>query len=242
MAASAVHDLRQVLERRFGAAILPLPGTGSPRLRPVLRTGLLPLDRLLGGGVPRGEISLWTGPAGSGRTALLHALVRNALAEQRRVGVIDAGRTLAASSWDADPAERDLLWIARAPDCAHTADGPWVAEAMLRAGIFDLVVLDGAEPDGPAAHRLRLLAEDRDAALLISTPQAGGGWRADRSLAFSAESGPALLPGGRVRRRVRVELLKGERGRAGTAEIEIVDEPPRCLHPHSAPDRSTGRA
>lgn len=238
MAASAVHDLRQVLERRFGDAILPLPGTGTRDLRQGLRTGLLPLDRLLGGGVPRGEISLWTGPAGSGRTALLRSLVWNALSEQRRVGVIDAGRTLAAASWTTTAKQGERLWIARPPDRARAADGPWIAEAMLRSGIFDLVVLDGAEPDGPAAHRLRLLAEDRDAALLISTPQGSTGWRADRSLDCSAVQGPALLPGGRLRRRIRVALLKGERGRTGAAEIEILDEPPHCLCPDSPPDRS----
>lgn len=240
MAASAVHDLRLALERRFGDAILPLPGTATRQRRQGLRTGVFPLDRLLPDGVPRGEISLWTGPAGAGRTALLRALVGTALAEQQRVGIVDAACTFAATTWCTTSDERAHLWIARPPDAARADDGPWVAEALLRAAIFDLVVLDGAVPDGPAAHRLRLVAADRDAVLLVSAPEPGAGWRADRALTFAAVPGPSLRPGGRLCRRVRVEVVKGERGRTGAAEFEVLDEPPHCLRASSAPDRSAG--
>src|SRR5262245_36237982 len=70
--------------RRLQAEAPPLRGEDY-RLRPIA-TGIAPLDRILVGGFPRGEQSEIHGPASSGRTGALLAL----LAHTTRAGALAA--------------------------------------------------------------------------------------------------------------------------------------------------------
>ena len=97
-AAVKLDTLRLELERRFGAAIRPLPGTGVVRVRPGFRCGVRALDQLVPGGVPRGAVTVWTGEATSGRTAAVRALVE-AASRRTLVAVVDATRTLDPAAW-----------------------------------------------------------------------------------------------------------------------------------------------
>src|SRR5215218_1281066 len=201
-AAERLDRVRGELEKRFGAAIRPLPGTApSPGRDGGFRVGVRALDRLLPGGVPRGAVTLWTGEATAGRTAAVRALVERA----RRhvlVALVDATLTLDAAAWCADEGGSPAgLWVARPPAPGHEDEGAWVAESLLRTGAFGLVVLDGPLPDATSAHRLRALARETGAALLVS---AGGGaaWRADVRLEFrrAPAAEPGLGTGARFRR------------------------------------------
>ncbi|HEV2131221.1 MAG TPA: hypothetical protein VGR27_08960, partial [Longimicrobiaceae bacterium] len=94
-------------------------------------------------------------------------------------------------------------------------------------------------------HRLRLLAKEADAALLISTESTSAGARVDVRLEFrrSAEA-RGLRVGGRFRRRVRVRVVKAGAGALPDAEreVEVVHEPANRLHSGApAPDRRSGR-
>ncbi len=238
-AAEDLHLLRARLERRFGGAILPRPGQGAGEARPGFRTGVAALDALLPAGVPRGALSLWTGEATAGRTGALRALVAAALAEGARVGIVDATCTLDAADWcGVDGRSAPRLWVARPPDDGRAEEGAWAAEALLRSGAFDLVVLDGPAPEPVEAHRLRALARERDAALLVSSADASPGWKADVRTEFRrTASAGGLTAGGRFRRRAGV---RGG-GRGGEREVELVHEPTHRLHSDGrAPDRRAG--
>src|SRR5262245_10734458 len=79
---SALEDLLRT--RRLAAEAPPLRGEDR-RLRP-LGTGVAPIDALLAGGFPRGALSEVHGPASSGRTGLVLAL----LARSTRGGALAA--------------------------------------------------------------------------------------------------------------------------------------------------------
>lgn len=243
MSAAAVKldTLRLELEKRFGSAIRPLPGTAPETARPGFRVGVRALDQLLPHGVPRGAVTVWSGEATSGRTAAVRALVE-AAARQARVAVVDATRTLDAACWcGADGRSSPAVWVARPPADGHAHEGAWVAEALLRTGAFGLVVLDGPAPDPASAHRLRALARESDAALLLSTGEGSPGWRADVRVEFArAEpaTGPGLTTGGRFRRRSGVRLARDTGARTGAREMELVHEPSNRVRPIPfAPDR-----
>jgi hypothetical protein len=217
--------LRAELASRFGDAILPagLPARRE-EARPGLRVGVQAIDALLPGGVPRGAVSLWVGEGTSGRTAALRSLVERAGGAGAVVGVVDAGRTLDASFGSGV----EGIWVARAPS-GREREGPWAAEALLRAGVFDLVVLDGWVPEAAQAHRLRALARERDAALVVSAVGAGApGWRADTRLEFRRGRGGGMEPGGRFRGR---SVLRGERTDGREREVELVHDPADRLRP-----------
>lgn len=229
--------LRARLENRFGAAIVPAPGRAPAREGAGFRTGVAALDALMPGGVPRRALTLWTGEATSGRTAAGRALVE-AVCRVARVALVDATATLDAAAWcGADGRSAPGLWVARAPGPERAGEGAWVAEALLRTGAFGLVVLDGAAPDGVEAHRLRALARDTDAALLVSVGE-GVPWKADLRLEFRRTGrGAGLEAGGRFRRPAGVHAGRGAGLRAPEREVELVHEPADRLHPDPSPDR-----
>jgi hypothetical protein len=240
-AAADLHRLRGELERRFGSAILPRPGERTAEARPGFRTGVDALDALVPEGVSRGLLTLWTGEATSGRTAALRSTVLAACERGERVALVDAGATLDPAAWCGGGESPATLWVARPPAPGREAEGAWAAEALLRTGAFALVVLDGAPLEPPEAHRLRALARETDAALLVSGGREGG-WRADLRLEFRrVPAGPGLAAGGRFRRRAGVRVAKGWGTRTGERELDLVCEPPHRLHPHSRePDRRPG--
>ncbi len=234
-----LEQLRAKLEERFGGVILPAGVPGRSReVERGFRVGVEAVDRVLPGGVARNAVTLWTGEAGAGRTAALWSLVEGACAGGARVAVVDAGRTLDASFGCRGRERLEGLWVVRPPEAGREAEGVWAMEALLRAGVFDLLVLDGCIPEGSEGYRLRGLARDRGAALLVSVDVegvrgAGGpGWRADARVEFRRASGAdgELSVGGSFRRRSRLRATGVER------EVELVHEPADRLRP-GAPGR-----
>jgi hypothetical protein len=248
--AAEVRELRTELENRFGRAILP--AVPVPREEEGFRVGVREVDRLLPEGVPRGALTLWVGEASSGRTAALRALVRGCCSGGGLVAVVDAGGTLDASFACTAEGPTEGLWVVRPPEGKAGEDGAWAAESLLRAGVFDLVVLDGCFPDSTQGHRLRTLARERDSALLISSSLFSSLFRVPSSPAFRPDvrlefrrgsGGKGLRPGGRFRRRGRLRLLKGSSSarQGDEREVELVYEPADrlCSNP-PIPDRSPG--
>lgn len=151
----SLATLRARLAAVVETAAVPSPG---------IPTGIAPLDRVLPGGVPRGKVSVLTGPPGSGRTGVARRVVETALAGQLDTAVVDAQRTLAAFDW-AHLGDHDGFRVVRPP---QPAQGAWCADLLLRSGAFGLVVLDGGPAlDRSTAARLAALAKEHDAALLV---------------------------------------------------------------------------
>jgi hypothetical protein len=143
------------------------------------------------------------------------------------VGVVDAGRTLDAGFGSG----LDGVWVARAPEGGRSGEGAWAAEALLRSGAFDLLVLDGCVPEAAQAHRLRALAREQEVAVVVSVDGGAGGmlgWRADLRLEFGRAGGVGLAPGGRFRGRAR---MRGERVDGREKEVDLVHEPTDRLYP-----------
>lgn len=112
---------------------------------PRLATGLDGVDRLLGGGFPRGRLSEITGPLSSGRTSLAMALAAAATRAGEVVAWIDPADALDPASLEAAGVVEDhLLWV-RPPGAR---DALRCAERLLLAGGFALVVLDLASGGG----------------------------------------------------------------------------------------------
>jgi hypothetical protein len=164
-----------------GAPRLPdLPELARGRIRlggglaeaaalPRLATGLGEVDRLLGGGFPRGRLSEITGPPGSGRTSLALTLAATALAAGELVAWVDAADALDPASLEeraVDPSR--LLWV-RAPGVPEALRS---AERLLVAGGFALVVLDlltqgRSHPDAHVWMRLARAASASGTALAL---------------------------------------------------------------------------
>ncbi len=174
--ATQIIDLRRLLAERF-------PEAHSPRrdvVRENVATGVPALDGLLGGGLPRGEITELVGDGpGSGSAQVLHALLTRVAADGRFLALVDG-----ADSFDVDAptgaALSRLLWVR----CRTADEALKAADLLLRDGNVPLVVLDLKL--NPAAqlrkvpssvwHRLGRIAEHQGTTLLVITPMplAGG--------------------------------------------------------------------
>jgi RecA DNA recombination protein len=169
---AALEDLLR--HRRLQADGPPL--RGEDRRPHPLATGVRELDGLLGGGLPRGQLSEVHGPASSGRTALAVSIV----------GQATRGGALAA--W-VDPADRfdpscaaeagvDLarvLWLRGGmPALAALDRAVSAVGTLLGSGLFEVVVLDLIGRGGDARRlpgttwiRLQRLIEFQPTALVL---------------------------------------------------------------------------
>ncbi|HSJ97258.1 MAG TPA: hypothetical protein VLC53_09300, partial [Myxococcota bacterium] len=120
---------------------------------PRLATGLDAVDRLIGGGFPRGQLSEITGPLSSGRTSLAVALAAAATRAGEVAAWVDPSDALDPASLEAAGVvvER-LLWVRP----TRTGDALRCAERLLLARGFALVVLDLHSVDARASAWLRL--------------------------------------------------------------------------------------
>jgi recombination protein RecA len=139
--ARTVKTVIAQIEKQFGkGSVMALgddEGTEAPQVVP---TGSLMLDRALGiGGYPRGRIIEIYGPESSGKTTLtLHAM-----REAQRLGgiaaFIDAEHAFDPTYARAIGVDTDRLLVSQ-PDSGE--QGLEIAEALVRSGSIDIVVVD----------------------------------------------------------------------------------------------------
>jgi hypothetical protein len=108
-AVSEVESLRNLLrEQGLGSALAAPPANSQPPAS----TGLPALDALLGGGIPRGQITELVGQASSGRTSVAFAILAEATARGEVAAYIDATDSLdPRSAQKAGIALERLLWV-----------------------------------------------------------------------------------------------------------------------------------
>lgn len=115
-AAALRIQIEHALERRFPAALTPVPRT----MRETASTRIPEVDCLLDGGLPVGAISEITGPVSSGRTSLAHAFLAARTQEECVCAWVDAHDAFDSESAAASGvALRQLLWVrckSRVPD------------------------------------------------------------------------------------------------------------------------------
>jgi hypothetical protein len=186
----------------------------SPTAAPIrCPTGLPDIDRLLGGGFPRGRLSEIAGSACCGRTSLALALLARTTAAGEVVALVDEADALDPPSAAAAGVDLSrLLWV-RTSEFSHALRS---TEHLLAARGFALVLLDLADlapgPRTPARipssawSRLRRTAAGTDTALVVLGERRLAGTFADLAIEMSGakpcfQGTPALLEGldGRVR-------------------------------------------
>lgn len=218
--------------------------------RELLPTGLPVLDRLLDGGLPRGELVEVVGGRSSGRFSLVLEVLAAATRTGEAAALIDLGDHLDPARAEAAGADlARLLWVR-----PRTVEQALAATEMLLGAGFSLAVVDLGLPPvrggrGIEAGWLRLAraAAARSAALLVSAPYRASGTAAaavvelDRGNARWLRSGasPVLLAGlgGRL-------ALEKRRGGAAGRSAEIAWRSAECLAlpaPEVQPARSFER-
>lgn len=142
-----------------------------------LSTGVDEIDALTGG-LPRGSISEFFGPASSGRTSLMYAMLAYATTHEETCALVDTNDVFAPSAAAAAGMDFDrLLWVRCAGDLEHAFKA---ADLLLHAGGFGLVILDLGDVAGKDARRIisswwyrfRRTVEDRPTVLAVISEEA----------------------------------------------------------------------
>jgi hypothetical protein len=182
----ALEDLLRA--RRLQAEAPPLRGE-DPRRRPLV-TGIAAVDALLEGGFPRGALSEVHGPASSGRTGVLLALLAQVTRRGALAALVDPLDRLDPASAAAAGADLTrLLWLrgprvaSEEPSPKALADATAAVATLATSGLFDVVALDLAGA-GPARRRLppstwlrleRLVEDSPTAVVLVAEEHVAGG-------------------------------------------------------------------
>lgn len=176
---------------------------GAARAEPTARlaTGICEIDRLLGGGFPRGRLSEIAGATSSGRTSLALALLARSTAAGEIAAVVDCADAFDPGSADAAGVSLErVLWV-RTPRYPQALR---CAQRLLDAHGFALVLLDLAIPDlrsvPASALRLARAAASTSSALVVLTRTRAMGNAAEIAIELAPArtrfSGtPALLEG-----------------------------------------------
>ncbi len=172
MGSALKHTLEEMLRvRRLQADAPPLRGQDR-RLLP-LPTGVAAVDALLGGGLPRGQISEVHGPPSAGRTGLVLALGACITRAGALAGWVDPRDrfdpgTAAAAGMDL----ARLLWLKGRVRAPRAPEAVAATGTLLASGLFDLVVLDLAGIPAVEVQRLPGATWIRLQRTIESTPTA----------------------------------------------------------------------
>jgi hypothetical protein len=162
-----------------------------------LPTGLDPVDRLLGGGLPRGRLTELVGRRSSGRFSIVVAALASATSAGDAAAIVDRGGQFdPQAALEAGVELERLLWARP----RRVKEALAAAEMLLATG-FPLVAvelglppLSGALPEA-AWVRLARAAESESAALVLSTPYRVSGFAAGAVVRMD-EGRPAWVGGG----------------------------------------------
>lgn len=146
----ALESALATLDRQFGKGAVMRLGDTSRAPIEVVSTGCLDLDLALGvGGLPRGRIVEIFGPESSGKTTVaLHAVAE----VQKRGGIaafVDAEHALDPAYAAKLGVNIDELYVSQ-PDTGEQALE--IAEALVRSGAIDIVVIDSVAALVPKAE------------------------------------------------------------------------------------------
>lgn len=139
------------IEKQFGrGSIMKLGEVASNMQVDVISTGALPLDIALGvGGVPRGRIIEIYGPESSGKTTVALHIIAEAQKNGGIAAFIDAEHALDPVYARNLGVDVENLWISQ-PDTGEQALE--IAEALVRSGAVDVVVVDSVAALVPRAE------------------------------------------------------------------------------------------
>ncbi|MCL4515107.1 MAG: recombinase RecA [Firmicutes bacterium] len=139
------------IEKQFGKGSIMKLGQGAEQLQvEVISTGAITLDLALGvGGVPRGRVIEIFGPESSGKTTVALHIIAEAQKEGGVAAFIDAEHAFSAEYSRNLGVDLDNLLISQ-PDTGEQALE--IAEALVRSGAIDVVVVDSVAALVPRAE------------------------------------------------------------------------------------------
>lgn len=210
-----------------------------------LPTGLDAVDRLLGGGLPRGRLTELVGRRSSGRFSVVLAALATATSCGEAAALVDRGGYFdPQAARDAGVELERVLWARP----RRVKEALAAAEMLLATG-FPLVVVDlglpplcGAAPEA-AWVRLARAAESENAVLVLSSPYRVSGFAAGavvrmdegRSLWVGGGGSPRLLVGAASRLSLEREL----RGSARAGEALSLHVYPRSCRSEERSDEES---
>ena len=222
------------VERAFGKGAIMRMGDGKGQQIEAIPTGSLSLDMCLGiGGLPRGRITEIYGPESGGKTTLaLHCV-----AEAQKLGGL-ALYVDAEHAMDPEYARRlgvdvDKLYIAQ-PN--NGEEGLEIADAMIKSGAIDIVVIDSVAALVPKAEIEGEMGDSHVGIQARMMSQAlrklGGSLSKSKTAAIFINQlrekigvmygNPETTPGGRALKfwaSVRLEVRKGDAIKSGPDQI-----------------------
>ena len=166
--ANRIAALRALLKQKFpGTTQVDKPDLG------VLPTGVPGIDRLVPGGLPRGAVSLLSGPPSSGKTGAALRVVAQLTASGGQAAWVHRGAFSPASAAWAGVEPRNLLQV----QTESNSEALRCADFLLRWQAFHLVILDwvGRGGHGNRWNRLQHLVTDSPSALVVIAPSPGPG-------------------------------------------------------------------
>lgn len=146
----AINNAIKNIEKQFGKGSIMRLGEAAAMNVEVISTGCLSLDLALGvGGIPRGRVIEIFGPESSGKTTVALSCIAQAQKEGGMAAFIDAEHAL-------DPLYAKRLGVdinnllVSQPDSGEQALE--IAEALVRSGAIDVVVIDSVAALVPKAE------------------------------------------------------------------------------------------
>jgi recombination protein RecA len=148
---SAVNLTMEQIRKQYGQGSIMKLGDAAPKMAmEVISTGILPLDLALGvGGLPRGRIIEIYGPEASGKTTVMLSVIAQAQKIGGIAAFIDAEHALDPVWAEKMGVNLNDLLISQ-PDTGEQALE--IAEALIRSGGIDVVVIDSVAALVPRAE------------------------------------------------------------------------------------------
>jgi recombination protein RecA len=147
---AALATALATIEKQFGKGTVMKFGDKATINVPVVTTGSLSLDVALGvGGIPKGRIVEIYGPESSGKTTVALHVVSEVQKLGGIAGYIDAEHALDPVYAKKLGVNIDDLYISQPDDGEQALD---IAEAMVRSGAIDIVVIDSVAALVPRAE------------------------------------------------------------------------------------------
>jgi recombination protein RecA len=146
----AVSLAIEQIQKQFGRGSIMRLGAGPTVPVEVISTGILPLDTALGvGGVPKGRIIEIFGPEASGKTTICLSIIAETQKAKGVAAFVDAEHAFDPTWAKILGVKLDDLLVSQ-PDTGEQALE--IAEALIRSGGVDLVVVDSVAALVPRAE------------------------------------------------------------------------------------------
>ena len=148
--AKALATALASIEKAHGKGAVIKMGEKPPRDVPVVSTGLLSVDLILGiGGIPKGRIIEVYGPESSGKTTIALQIVAQVQKAGGIGGYIDAEHALDPIYAKKLGINIDELYVSQPDNGEQALD---ICESMVRSGAIDIVVVDSVAALVPKAE------------------------------------------------------------------------------------------